>query len=57
MRSVSRLFNTLSTKIIFKKVETKVENKIGFVYLNSPSDYNALSEEMRSKISTAVRDY
>ena len=55
MRQVSRLFNSLHTRVKFNKVETKVEDKIGYVYLNSPSDLNALSVEMRSAISNAVK--
>ena len=49
------MFNSLHTRVKFNKVETKVEDKIGYVYLNSPSDLNALSVEMRSAISNAVK--
>ena len=57
MRNINRLFTSLHTKIIYNKVETKIENKIGFIYLNSPSDFNALSVEMRSGISKAISQY
>lgn len=57
MLKSSRLFNSLLHRSLFSKIDTKVENRIGFIYLNSPSDFNALSEEMRSKISAAVRTY
>ena len=57
MRNINRLFTTLQTKVIYRKVQTKIENKIGFIYLNSPSDFNALSVEMRAGISNAMRQY
>jgi len=57
MRQISRVFNSLYTKVKFNKIDTKVEDKIGYIYLNSPSDLNALSLEMRSAISGAVRQY
>lgn len=57
MRKISKLFTTITQKNIFNKVEVKVENKIGYIYLNSPSDFNALSLEMRAGISKAVRDH
>ncbi len=43
MKSITRIFNPLFNRIAFNKVEVKVENKIGFIYLNSPKDLNALS--------------
>jgi hypothetical protein len=43
MRPIARVFKSLHTQIRFKMVEAKVEDKIGYIYLNSPSDYNALS--------------
>ena len=55
MRQINRVFTSLHTRVRFNKVEIKVEDKIGYVYLNSPSDLNALSEEMRSAISGAVK--
>ena len=57
MRQVSRLFTSLHTRVKFNKVETKVEDKIGYIYLNSPSDLNALSVEMRTAISGAVKSH
>lgn len=57
MRSVTRIFSTLCTKVKFQKVETKVEDKIGFIYLNSPSDYNALSAPMKASISQAIKNH
>lgn len=57
MRPITRALQSLHTKIRFQKVETKVEEKIGYIYLNSPSDYNALSQTMRSAISEAVRSH
>lgn len=43
MRQINRVFTSLHTKVKFNKVDTKVEDKIGYIYLNSPSDLNALS--------------
>jgi enoyl-CoA hydratase/carnithine racemase len=57
MRQISRAFRSLHTQVRFHKVEAKVEDKIGYVYLNSPSDLNALSHEMRGAISEAVRSH
>ena len=57
MRPITRAFQSLCTKVRFQKVETKVEDKIGYIYLNSPSDFNALSQTMRSAISEAVRSH
>lgn len=54
MRTLNRLFSTLTHRAVFNKVEVKVEDKIGYIYLNSPSDFNALSLEMRNGISQAV---
>jgi len=46
----SRNFSSLLTKNLFTKVEIKVENKIGIIYLDSQKDFNALSAEMKSNI-------
>lgn len=35
--------NSLLIRSAFSKVETKVENKIGILYLDSQKDFNALS--------------
>lgn len=57
MRKLNSFFVSLTHRSAFRKVEAKVENKIGFIYLNSPSDYNALSVDMRSGISQAIRSH
>ena len=57
MRQVTRLLSSLQKRVIFNKIETKTENKIGFIYLDSPSDFNALTSEARANISQAVRDH
>jgi enoyl-CoA hydratase/carnithine racemase len=57
MRQITRVFTSLHTRARFNKVDVKVEDKIGYIYLNSPSDLNALSLEMRSAISGAVREH
>lgn len=43
MRRVSSQFGSLTYRALFRKVEAKVEEKIGYIYLNSPADFNALS--------------
>lgn len=57
MRPIAKVFQSLHTRIRFHKVETKVEDKIGYIYLNSPSDFNALTQTMRASISEAVRTH
>jgi enoyl-CoA hydratase/carnithine racemase len=57
MRSIQKVLNSLTRRSAYNKVEVKVENKIGFIYLNSPADFNALSEEMRNGIANAVRSH
>jgi enoyl-CoA hydratase/carnithine racemase len=57
MRRINTLFSTLTKRTAFRKVDVKIEDKIGYIYLNSPSDFNALSLEMRNGISSAVKAY
>ena len=57
MRQLTRVFTPLQSRLQFNKIDTKVEDKIGYIYLNSPSDMNALSIEMRTAISGAVKNY
>lgn len=53
----SRNFSSLLTKGLFRKVEIKVENKIGIIYLDSQKDFNALSAEMKSNIIKNINDF
>lgn len=55
MRAVHRNIFSLLTKNRFNLVDIKVENKIGFIYLNSDKDLNALSAEMRGTLSKSIR--
>ena len=43
MRVIKSTIMPLINKSIFRKVEVKIENKVGTIYLNSPKDLNALS--------------
>ena len=43
MRTISRAFYSLNPKLLFNKVDVKVDNKIGFIYLDSPKNFNALT--------------
>ena len=57
MRVVQRNIFSLLTKNTFSKVDVKVDNKIGYIYLNSDKDLNALSAEMRTALSSSIRDF
>ena len=57
MRIAQRNIFSLLTRNTFKKVDVKVENKMGLIYMNSDKDLNALSVEMRSALSKSVRDF
>nr|BAK02136.1 predicted protein [Hordeum vulgare subsp. vulgare] len=57
MRQLRTVFKGLTHRSLFRKVEAKVEDKIGYIYLNSPSDFNALSIDMRNSISQAIRSH
>ncbi len=49
--------NSLLIRSAFSKVETKVENKIGILYLDSQKDFNALSVEMKSNIVKNINEF
>ena len=57
MRVVQKKFFSMMTKSVFNKVDVKVDNKIGFIHLNSDKDLNALSAEMRAAIVSNVKDF
>jgi enoyl-CoA hydratase/carnithine racemase len=40
---------------LFKKVETKVEKKVGVLYMNSEKDFNALSVEMKASLVKNIK--
>ena len=43
LRFTQKKVSSLLTRSIFSKVEAKIENKMGILYLDSQKDYNALS--------------
>ena len=57
LRFASNKFNTLLTRNIFNKVEAKIENKIGYIYMNSEKDFNALSVEMKGNLIKHIKEY
>lgn len=57
LRFGSTKFNTLLCRAMFNKVETKVENKIGFIYMNSEKDFNALSAEMKQHLIKNINEF
>ena len=57
MRQITRVFTSLQTRTLFNKVDVKAENKIGFIYLDNPKNFNALTADMRANISQAIRDH
>lgn len=57
MRAVTKIFNSITHRNIFNKVESKIEEKIGYIYLNSPQDLNCLHSEARLAISKSVRTF
>lgn len=48
---------SLVRRIAFRKVQTKVENRIGFITMNNEKDFNALSAEMKAGLVGAVKDF
>lgn len=50
-------FSSLLTRNLFTKVEAKIENKIGLLYLDSQKDFNALSAEMKSNIVKNIKEF
>ena len=57
IRFANKSLNILFTRAAFRKVDTKVENKIGYIYLNSEKDFNALSAEMKSHLIKNIKEY
>jgi len=50
MNIVRKNIASLFHKSIFRICEAKIENKIGFIYMNSPKDLNALSFDMKKSL-------
>ncbi len=55
LRFANKTINTIFTRSVFTKVETKVENKIGIIYMDSQKDFNALSAEMKSNLVKNIK--
>ena len=49
--------SSLLKSISFNKVTTKIDNKIGYIYLESDKDFNALSVEMKSSMSKSSKEF
>ena len=47
MNIIRKTFTSVFKTVSFQMSEVKVENKVGFIYLNSPKDYNALTNHMK----------
>ena len=50
MNIIKKSFTSVFKTISFQMSEVKVENKVGFIYLNSPKDYNALTNDMKQSL-------
>ena len=49
--------NNLVSKSLFTKVEAKIENKIGVIYMDSQKDVNALSADMKSSLVKNITEF
>ena len=52
-KNISSLFN----KVSFKLCESKILDKIGYIYMNSAKDLNALSFDMKKTLVQNVRSF
>ena len=50
MNIIKKSFTSVFKTISFQMSEVKVENKVAFIYLNSPKDYNALTNDMKQSL-------
>jgi enoyl-CoA hydratase/carnithine racemase len=57
MNIVGKKFTSLFHKNLFRLTESKIENKIGFIYMNSPKDLNALSANMKKSLVENVQKF
>jgi hypothetical protein len=57
MNIASKNITSLFYKSMFRICESKIENKIGFIYMNSPKDFNALSIDMKSSLIQNVKKF
>lgn len=49
--------NNLVSKSLYTKVEAKIENKIGVIYMDSQKDFNALSADMKSSLVKNITEF
>jgi enoyl-CoA hydratase/carnithine racemase len=57
MNIVGKNIVSLFRNTSFRMCETKVENKIGYIYMNSPKDFNALSFDMKKSLVQNVKQF
>jgi enoyl-CoA hydratase/carnithine racemase len=57
MNIIRKSISSLLNKNIFKLCESKIENKIGFIYMNSPKDLNALSNDMKKSLVSSIKQF
>ena len=57
MNIVGKKFTSLFHKTLFRITESKIENKIGYIYMNSPKDLNALSATMKKSLVENVQKF
>jgi enoyl-CoA hydratase/carnithine racemase len=57
MNIATKKFTSLYYKSLFRLTESKIENKIGFIYMNSPKDLNALSSDMKKSLVDNVKKF
>lgn len=57
MNIVGKSFTSLFSKVSFKLCESKVLDKIGYIYMNSAKDLNALSYDMKKTLVQNVRNF
>ena len=55
MNILKKSFSPIFNSIIFRMSEVKIENKIGFIYMNSPKDFNALTTDMKQSLVRNVQ--
>ena len=57
MNIVRKNIASLLNKPLFRLCETKIDNKIGYIYMNSPKDLNALSFDMKKSLVDNVKKF
>lgn len=52
-KNIASLFN----KVTFRLCESKILDKVGYIYMNSAKDLNALSADMKKCLIQNVRNF